>query len=215
MNLYWVSIRDKFEDWFIVAESATEAEEYHEFYEDYPRNSASAQLILRLSAKIVNDFDLKYTQHPPLELFGAIGANVTGITNLTININGKVLEERPYPEYRFCDIYDNLKCVYIINIVSSNMYKIGITKSIKNRLRHFKTGFPNEVRLDYFIQTEHYESLEKHLHSLFKHDRITGEWFEYNEEKTLALEANLYILKKEASDLFKVYFLKPYRSGSY
>ena len=48
MNLYWVTTEDHAEDWFVVANSAKEAETFHEDAEGYAIGYATAEMILKI-----------------------------------------------------------------------------------------------------------------------------------------------------------------------
>lgn len=47
IKLYWCTTADHDEDWFILADSASQARVYHEYYEGYGAGDARARLIIR------------------------------------------------------------------------------------------------------------------------------------------------------------------------
>ncbi len=100
------------------------------------------------------------------------------------------------------------KGVYVIKMQNTEKYKIGKTIDLKRRLKQFSTGNPENIKITYFIATEHYKSLEKHLHEVFNDSRISGEWFSFNEERLQELESHLSLLQSDQSKAFKVYNLK-------
>jgi predicted GIY-YIG superfamily endonuclease len=67
--------------------------------------------------------------------------------------------------------------VYLINQDDSNMYKIGITNSVKKRLSSIQTANPNPLSLMYSGKVNNAKKLEKELHTHFKRQKINREWF--------------------------------------
>lgn len=64
---------------------------------------------------------------------------------------------------------------------------------------------PDSIKIVYFVKSEHYLSLERHLHQIFKEERIRGEWFIFDDTKLSELETNLYLLQSKAPNDFVVY----------
>ena len=52
LNLYWVTTEDHAEDWFVVADSAGEATNFHELVEGYGPGDAVAEMIMEIPARI-------------------------------------------------------------------------------------------------------------------------------------------------------------------
>lgn len=66
--------------------------------------------------------------------------------------------------------------VYILKV--GEYYKIGITKNIRERIRHFQTGNPYKVELIALKECVDAANSEKAMHNQFCHNRRFGEWFE-------------------------------------
>ena len=70
------------------------------------------------------------------------------------------------------------KYVYLIKSESNSNYKIGISKNPKKRLAQLQTGNDSEIRLICSFKSEHFNLIEKALHSHYQYKRNSGEWFE-------------------------------------
>lgn len=75
--------------------------------------------------------------------------------------------------------------VYLISAEINNekLYKIGYTKrDVSKRLKELKTGNP----ADFNIENQYYSKIgtkiESQLHIRYSHKKISGEWFNLNEE---------------------------------
>lgn len=91
--------------------------------------------------------------------------------------------------------------IYLIKRVDSNIYKIGITYNLQERLKTLQTGSHCDLIVIHVHETKHGFKIEKALHNFFSYCRKNGEWFELNIEdenkfKFLCekLENNLNIL---------------------
>ena len=56
-------------------------------------------------------------------------------------------------------------------------YKIGRSKTPEDRVEHFNTKMPVEVKMIYFFGADDYKEAEKRLHDKYDESRETGEWF--------------------------------------
>ncbi len=83
---------------------------------------------------------------------------------------------------------------YIYVIKSDYGYKIGKTKSLKNRSQLFSVKLPFEFEIAFTFFTQDYSFLENFLHQMFKHKRINGEWFDLD-------AGDLSYIKKHCSAL--------------
>lgn len=72
--------------------------------------------------------------------------------------------------------------VYLLNEINGEHWKIGKTKSPKDRLRTFNVKLPFRVEFDTLIKTDDRHSLESELHSRFASKRINGEWFALSQD---------------------------------
>lgn len=80
--------------------------------------------------------------------------------------------------------------VYLISarIDDTKLYKIGFTKrDVEKRIYEFKTGNCLEFDIEYVMNSKWGTKIEKRLHSQFKDKKISGEWFNLNEEDIITL----------------------------
>jgi len=71
--------------------------------------------------------------------------------------------------------------VYLLESVNEDrtIYKIGYTKgNIKKRIDNLQTGNGYKIKELCSYKTEYNQKLERVIHNLYKHCRLTGEWFE-------------------------------------
>ena len=74
--------------------------------------------------------------------------------------------------------------VYVFKQTVTNIFKIGMTKkiSVNDRLSSFKTYSPYPIEVITIIETENAYELERKLHHKFKDKRLSGEFFNLNEQ---------------------------------
>lgn len=210
MNLYWITTPDGNENWFVVAETKSLAQEFHEYAEGYGGNYAVAKLVCpisnELTKKHVKDEEADWPTH---ELLKDLGAKILTESNPRIvNINGLVYREGNFTENIFHYEHNKEAGVYVIKVQDTNQYKIGMTTNLARRIKQIRASNPFNVKLVYFVATEHYRSLEVHLHKLFKGYRGIGEWFYFQEDDLYELELNLLLLDQEGKGMFKFYNIK-------
>ena len=78
---------------------------------------------------------------------------------------------------------DHQMVLYVVE--ADSKYKIGVAKSISNRLKLLQTGNPYKISVykEYKISTEPLaRGIEKELHSMFSSKRMEGEWFNLAKE---------------------------------
>lgn len=89
--------------------------------------------------------------------------------------------------------------VYLLN--SDNKTKIGIAKSITNRIKLLQTGNPYKITL---VSQQKYESeslareVERQLHALYQSKKLVGEWFDLT---TTEIENAIRILVEGVKDV--------------
>lgn len=74
--------------------------------------------------------------------------------------------------------------VYLIcsEIEGKNLYKIGYTRrEIEKRIKEFKTGNASSFYIVDSFQSEWGTKIESRLHRVFNHKKISGEWFDLDE----------------------------------
>ena len=158
---------------------------------------------------LVKKYDLKDSNWPSHELIEELGGKIFSTSNpRKVNFSGKIYTEGNCVDAVFFREFGKKAGVYVIKVQNTIKYKIGITKNLKRRLKEFSTGNPENIKIVYFIETIHYQSLEKHLHEIFKEYRTSGEWFSLDDDTMEIVEANLALLNMRAPSEFKVYNLK-------
>lgn len=209
MKLFWATTKEGYEDWFVIANSKEVAEEYHEDSEGFNTGDAKAKFVCNISEDLIQKYKLYGPDWPTIELLSDLGGLIISESNpRKVNFNGKMYVEGNFSEGMFFDDVGNVAGVYIIRIQNSQKYKIGKTINLRKRIKQFSTGNPENLKLDYFIETKHYQSLERHLHNIFKNDRIGGEWFLFDDKKLEELVSNLALLQSKGSEYFKIYNIK-------
>ncbi len=87
-------------------------------------------------------------------------------------------------------------CVYIIGSNElEDLYKIGITKNLNQRLKAFHTAIPNEVEVHYQRRVTPMELAEKIIHYNLREFRVneSKEWFRTQQLQTLVDEVQAVI----------------------
>jgi len=75
--------------------------------------------------------------------------------------------------------------VYLIcsEIEGKTLYKIGYTRrEVEKRIKEFKTGNASDFYIIDSFKSNWGTKIESQLHRYFKHKKISGEWFDLNEE---------------------------------
>ena len=70
--------------------------------------------------------------------------------------------------------------IYLMHVVKTNFYKIGISFSPQKRLIDVRISCPLDVVLFYNKKVSHASTIESLLHSTFQKKHIRGEWFRLN-----------------------------------
>lgn len=68
--------------------------------------------------------------------------------------------------------------VYLIQVINSNMYKIGHTSEVKARFDQIQSCCPLELLLIHTIESRNCCALEQAIHKKYNLKHIRGEWFE-------------------------------------
>jgi hypothetical protein len=106
------------------------------------------------------------------KLIEANQKKIDEITNATINKFNFKEEIKEKDEIGF---------IYIIKDISKeNIYKIGKTKYLQERLNALSTGNPN-LEIIATKQTSKFHILERKIHKYYKANRIKGEWFKLSD----------------------------------
>jgi hypothetical protein len=75
--------------------------------------------------------------------------------------------------------------VYLIKYGSSNLYKIGLSKNPKERLKQLQSAIPENLFLLHTIEASNMMELEAYFHQMFSHCRARSEWFELTDDEVL------------------------------
>jgi hypothetical protein len=70
--------------------------------------------------------------------------------------------------------------IYIIRCGDTDMYKVGVTSNLTQRLDTLQTGCPMQLRYTYVISCNRRNiaySIEATLHSRLKPNHLVGEWY--------------------------------------
>lgn len=79
-----------------------------------------------------------------------------------------------------------MQLLYLLQ--SGDLYKIGISNDINNRIKSLQTGSGYEVKcIAYYKTKEPARTVENKLHKLFDKYRKKGEWFDFEGRFTLEL----------------------------
>jgi transposase len=94
--------------------------------------------------------------------------------------------------------------VYIIHDRAHDAYKIGYTSNLPQRLRELGTAMPYDPVP--IAVTRATVEIEQHIHKLFDHERIRGEWF-YNSKRLNRFVSEIVRIdelqsKRDVDDLF-------------
>lgn len=86
------------------------------------------------------------------------------------------------------EVKNKSNCVYIITCQEykqNGLYKVGLTKNLKSRVRQYKTAFPSHVEVVYTRKVEKMKLAEKLIHHFLEKDRYNQgggtEWFKTND----------------------------------
>lgn len=72
---------------------------------------------------------------------------------------------------------------YVYFLTADNgLTKIGRTRNLGQRIHHFTTKLPYELKETLIIKTTDSSALETHLHKMFSDKRVRGEWFQLTSE---------------------------------
>ena len=201
-QIYWLTTPCNRENWFVLSTSIEEAENFHDFGEGFNEGYSTAEFICNVSQEIQKT-ELKTDEDwwPYIPLLEKLGFKIIEAKfPRIVSFNGRLFYEgKSYIQIIEEEAYKSAG-VYVVNINETNKYKIGFTKNLKARLQAFRTAIPFKLNLIHYVETKHYVSLEKLIHSQFKNYRRKGEWFELNENELAELEEVFSFLSTSSSD---------------
>jgi hypothetical protein len=174
--LFWVKTYDNHEDWFVVAENEHEAEIFFADNEGYDLDLVEADYVTAIECDIE---DAAF--FPPLDLLEKNGFQIISEDEpLVVWKDGKKYCQGNILKEIIIQVSKKKVGLYIISIKDTDLYKIGVTKDIENRLNQLQTGNPFEFHVHEFCITEKCWELETMLHKHLKDRRFKGEWFLIN-----------------------------------
>lgn len=95
------------------------------------------------------------------------------------------------------DPFDSSGFIYVIYLddsASERYFKIGMASSFTSRFSHHQCSSPFDICVAcvYFVNNMRLE--EKSLHSLFKDNRVKGEWFQLSEDDLRAISSRALLI---------------------
>lgn len=100
-----------------------------------------------------------------------------------------------------------MKYVYFIRAQESGLYKIGVSKNPKKRIKQLQTGNGEDLIIIESFKSEYPHKLEIALHNTFSPNKKRGEWFSLGIEEEikflpecLKIEQNIKYLIKEGNN---------------
>lgn len=179
-KFYWIETPGNYEDWFVVSMDQYLAEQFFADNEGYDiedlnsvevcdtiyENCSDESYFPSFEMLVNNGFEF-ISDDEPMVVWKGGKKYCQGDIIHAINLQASVLKQG----------------LYIIEIRNSDLYKIGVTKNIVQRMKQFETANPFEFYLHGFYQTEKCRDLESILHHQFKHKRFKREWFKLNEDE--------------------------------
>jgi len=192
-KLFWVTAYYKAEDWFIIAENAEIACEFHEAYEGFEPGIAKAIEICNVD----KNYEKDEVYHAQLWMLEDLGFKVLSKAPFRVVIkDGKTYKERSTVKLVIEERFYNKEGLYIIYIANTNKYKIGITKDFEKRLLNLQTGNPNIIEVFNFYTCQNCKKIESLLHKKYKDKSIGGEWFEFTEKELDEIHKIILFLTK-------------------
>lgn len=199
LNLYWATTPCNIENWFIIATTVEEAKNHHADGEGFDHDYTRAKLVCAIpNEKFTSHKEAKESHWPKLELLKDLGFNIIQsefprIVSFRSNVYNEGSGVIKIMEY----YTSKSPGLYVINIVGTDIFKIGFTKNLTARLQTFRTGLPFPIRLKFFVMTHHYENLEKEIHKLLVCNLIRGEWFSLKKSTVKNLKKYFKTLDKK------------------
>ncbi|CAN5370352.1 hypothetical protein BH11BAC3_BH11BAC3_45280 [soil metagenome] len=177
---YWIESPGHFEDWFVVAPDQYLAEKFFADKEGFDLQDLNSTQV----CETIFEENLEESYFPSFEILKKNGFEfISEVEPMVVWKSGR----------KYCqgDIVQEIviqpnvlkKGMYIINVRNSDLFKIGITKNIVQRMKQFETANPYEFYLHEFFPTENCRRLESELHKLCKGKKYKNEWFKLTEDE--------------------------------
>ena len=77
--------------------------------------------------------------------------------------------------------------IYVIG-PESGAQKIGFSQDVEKRLSSIQTGNPQKLKIHHIqeVRENHVRLLEKKIHKVITHKRVSGEWYNVTPEEAIA-----------------------------
>lgn len=93
--------------------------------------------------------------------------------------------------------------LYILNIVDTSYYKIGVSQSPKRRIRDISVCMPFDVKTIYLKEHPLTYNLEEFLHDAFRDKELKHEWFDLTKYDLVKISNTLNDFSEEGVYLEK------------
>lgn len=77
--------------------------------------------------------------------------------------------------------------IYVIRLVGTDLYKVGLSKNPTNRIKTFSVEFPIETRCIALLESDNMNCAEYYAHALLMKHHVKGEWFRMSKTDLLRL----------------------------
>ena len=179
-HFYWIVSPGHLEDWFVVAPDQYLAEKFFADSEGFDIEDLNSSQV----CETIFEDSLDESYFPSFEMLKKNGFEfISEDEPMIIWKNGR----------KYCqgDIIQGIvlkpnvlkQGMYIINVRNSDLFKIGITKNIIQRMKQFETANPYEFYLHEFFPSENCRLLESELHKIYKSKRYKNEWFKLTKDE--------------------------------
>jgi hypothetical protein len=106
------------------------------------------------------------------------------IENGLLTVNDKFLKNKS-EQSKHTMWESNPDTIYVININGTNIYKIGISKNHKRRIKDIRQSMPFNIDVLLIKKSLFAYELEQSIHEEYKDYHIKNEWFKINDIKKL------------------------------
>lgn len=73
--------------------------------------------------------------------------------------------------------------VYLIKPVGHNIYKIGYTTNLEQRLKQNSKKIGKPVEYVHFFHTDNCQYAEQEVHAMFRNSHLVSEWYTLSDEE--------------------------------
>ena len=91
---------------------------------------------------------------------------------------------------------DSRQFVYVVE--KSGMHKIGRSRNVRDRVMALQIGMPGEIKIIKSFRVRDAVGVEGHLHRVYKHKCVTGEWFNLDSKDVSEIDQHVESVDAEA-----------------